>query len=593
MYFVPEQSFIVTIQTAENPALKDMPTAFPEETGGWGLAGQRAAHLLDGNRPRLALFARNHLGILIASGIANLAGIAIPLGLWYALDHVLAGSGRLWLMAALVMAAILLEVGALWVRARLAAWVGAKYEHQLNCAAVEKLLATSLTDYESMGAGVHVDRLKALDSLRDFYTGQMILALADLPFVALYLVLIALIGHALVVVPLLLVGVFLIMARSFGQKLKTGLAAATDEEERRTNFLLEVLGGIHAVKALGLEPLLNRRYERLIEASARAEYKTNVISADAGNLAAAATPIMQLATLLAGVFLLSFGWIELGALAACSLLAVRCLQPLQRGLAMWSRLQSLSVTAERVDELFNLPSDRPMQLPLLSAGAGRVDLEHVTFRYRANLPAVLQDVSLTIQPGEAIGLTGDPGAGKTTLLWLVAGLIAPSSGRIAIDGQNPRACSVEGRSRTVSYLSPSAVLFEGTIIENIAMFRTGKTQDRAREAASIVGLDAMLDRLPQGFETRVGQGAIETLPRGLIQRVEIARALVEQPRILLFDSVNAALDSAGDELVKRLLERLRGRTTLIIASQRPSILRLADRVANIEKGQLSIRAGGV
>ena len=581
----------MTIQTAENPALKDMPAAFPDETGGWGLAGQRAAPLLDGTRPRLTLFAKAHTGLLVATGLANLAGLAIPLGLWYALDHL--QPGRIWLMALLVLVAILLEIGALWVRARIAAWVGAKFEHQLNCAAVEKLLATSLTDYEATGAGVHLDRIKALDSLREFYTGQAVLALADLPFVLLYLVAIALIGQALVLVPLALIGLYILIARGFGQSLKARLAATSDEEERRANFLLEVLGGIHAVKALGLEPLLNRRYERLIEASARAEYKTNVLSADAGNLAATATPVMQLATLLAGVLLLSLGWIKLGALAACSLLAVRALQPLQRGLGMWSRLQALGVAAERVEELFSLPADRPLPLPLLSPGAGRLDIEKITFRYRPSLPAVLSDVSLSVQPGEAIGLTGEPGAGKTTLLWLIAGLIPPGNGRVLIDGQNPRACSVEGRSRTVAYLSPSAVLFEGTILENIAMFRTGKSLERAREAASIVGLDTLLNRLPQGFETRVGQGAIETLPRGLIQRVEIARALVEQPRILLFDSVNAALDSAGDELVKRLLERLRGRTTLIIASQRPSILRLADRIAHLERGELTIRPGGV
>lgn len=532
-----------------------------------------------------------HLGqmdLLAASAGINVLSLAMPLVLLQVYDRIVPNEAfsTLMLMVAGVIVALVLEGVLTVMRARLSAWSGARFEHTLGVGAVERLLTIDLAQFERTGAGVHLDRMTALGTVRDLYAGQGALALADLPFAILFLGLIAWLAGWLVLVPLVLLVVFGVIAWWTGRELRKRIHAGAIEDERRFNFILEVLAGIHTVKALGMETLMLRRYERLIDGCGRADFRTQVWNGESSNLSMVVASVTLVAMAAFGAAMVINGSLTVGGLAACSLLASRCTQPIQRALSLWVRLQSIRVAETKAQALFADEPDRPVDLPPLAPGDGSIAMDRVSFRYLEGGPWVLKDLDLHIKPGEAVGITGEAGSGKTTLLWLLMGLLQPTGGRLQINGQDPRAHSRRELSRHIAYLPQQAVMFEGTILDNIAMFREGDWRAEAVRAARMVGLDHVIGRLPQGWYTRVGTGAIEALPRGITQRIAIARALVDRPRILLFDAANMALDSRGDEIVRELMSLLKGKLTMVLVTQRPSLLRVADRVLKLEGGGL-------
>ena len=532
-----------------------------------------------------------HLGqvdLLAASAGINVLSLAMPLVLLQVYDRIVPNEAfaTLALMVIGVIVALSLEAVLTVLRAQLSSWSGARFEHRLGVQAVDRLLRIDLAQFERTGAGVHLDRMTALGTVRDLYTGQGALALADLPFAVLFLGLIAYLAGWLVLVPLVLLVIFGVAAWWTGRELRKRVQAGAIEDERRFNFILEVLSGIHTVKALGMETLMLRRYERLIDGCGRADFRTQIWNGESSNFSAVIASITLVAMASVGAAQVINGSLTVGGLAACSLLASRCVQPIQRALGLWLRLQSVRVAEAKTKALFADPPDRPVDLPALQAGQGKVMIDRLSFRYSDDGPWVLKDLTLHLQPGEAVGITGEAGSGKTTLLWLLLGMLQPTGGRLTINDQDPRVHSREGLSHHIAYLPQQAVMFEGTILENIAMFREGDWRAEAVRAARMVGLDHVIGRLPQGWQTRVGTGAIEALPRGITQRIAIARALVDRPKILLFDAANMALDSRGDEIVRELMALLKGKLTMVLVTQRPSLLRVADRVLKLDGGAL-------
>jgi ATP-binding cassette subfamily C protein LapB len=221
---------------------------------------------------------------------------------------------------------------------------------------------------------------------------------------------------------------------------------------------------------------------------------------------------------------------------------------------------------------------------------GSLDFEGVSFSYGKgkdgeDLPEVFKNINLHVEPGQTIGVVGPSASGKTTLLSLMMGLLTPNAGAVRIDGYDIRECDPVNLRHQIGYLPQEGVMFAGTLMENLTMFR-GDLADDARGIANLLGLDNVANGLAQGYETPIGVGAEDKLPRGTRQRVAIARALVDKPRLLLFDEANSFIDGPGDALLLDLLMKLKGRVTLIMVTQRPSMLRLSDRIIEIRDDTL-------
>ncbi|MBI2236070.1 MAG: ATP-binding cassette domain-containing protein [Magnetospirillum sp.] len=529
----------------------------------------------------------NLFDLTVSSVFLNVLGLALPMSLLQVYDRILPNksTGTMVLLMGGVLGALFLESTINFCRSYITGWIGARFEHKAGCTALEKLMMSSIDSFEKEGSGAHLERMGSLGTVRDFYAGQAMLTLMDLPFAVLYLTLVALMGGMLVVVPIILLVLFGVTAMMVGTRLRESLQKRMVADDRRFNFLIEVLGGIHSVKAFAMEAQMVRRYERLQEGCAEGNFEVTLKSSSALGVSSFFSQATMIAVAGFGSMIVIDGDMTTGGLAACSMLAGRAMSPLQKALSVWTRFQTFLLARERLTKLFNMKAEAPRNLPRLTTVKGRLELRGVNFRYGEKLPYIVHDTSIDIRDGECIAIAGGNGSGKTTLLTVMQGALRPTQGSVLVDGVDLTGYEPQSVRDRIAYLPQSGVLFQGTILQNITMFRP-EFDDAAVETAALLGLDEVVATMAMGFDTSVGDGAYDSLPRGIKQRIAIARSLVHNPRIVLFDEANTAVDSAGDNFLRVWLERAKGKRTLVLVTPRPSLSKMADRVFDLTDGRL-------
>lgn len=529
------------------------------------------------------LIGRNMLDLVITSTVLNVLALALPLTMLQIYDRILLFEAitTLGLLTTGVLTAILLEAILKMVRSYVGSWLGARFEHLAGCTAVYRLLASSLGHIERQGSGAHLERINGIHALKDFYAGQAVLTLLDLPFAVLFLVLIYYLAGWLVVIPIFIFGLFIGVSFLISRWLYDAVQKRTLWEDRRIDFLIEVLNGVHSIKAMAMEAMMLRRYEKLQESCSNVSQQVGLLGVTSGNLGMLFSQLNMVAVVGLGCLMVIEQKLTIGGLAACSMLSGQAIQPLQRAFGIWARFQSIRVTRDRLAILFDLPPESEAETPELDSVAGGLEMRDVSYRFAPDKPPILENINLTVAPGETIAISGGNGSGKTTLLWLMQGALRPSSGAVLIDGRDIAEFDPSSVRGKIAYLPQSGILFKGTIMDNLTMFRPWKDTE-AESFASRLGLLDFVTKMPNGFETLVDDGAAEILPQGVKQRIAIARALLDHPNLVLFDEANTSIDSRGDEELKQELMRFHGKVTLIMVSHRPSLVALADRIYRIQ-----------
>lgn len=524
--------------------------------------------------------------VLASSFLINILALALPMLTLQVYDRILPNNAVdtfRYLLFGLI-AVMIAETFLKGIRSWLAGWSGAKYEHQAGVLAMNRLLCSELEAVEAMPAGIHLDRIAGVAAIRDFYASQASLAIVDIPFAALFLGLIAYIGGFIVLVPIAI----LLVAGWFGLWLGKGLREAIQKrgvwDDRRYNFVIETLGGIHTVKGVAMEALMQRRYERLMENSADAGHKVAMLSAASQSVGGIVSQLTLALVAGVGAYAVVQGWMSIGGLAACMLLAGRTVQPVMRALQLWTRYQSIIVAEEKIAELDDLPGEqRPGKR---TETLNHIELAGVNFRFNQNMPLVLNGLNVDLTVGETIGIQGDNGSGKTAFLHVLMGRLKPEAGKVYYNGVEAGEHAIEHIRGQVAYLPQRPVLMQGTVLENLTFFRPQEFTDDALEFAERLGLDEVFARMPEGYDTRVGEAAASSLPGGVAQRIVIARALALKPRFILFDEANSALDFKGETLLKSLLQDIQNDVGLVMVTYRPSLLSLAHRRFDLKAGQL-------
>ncbi len=522
----------------------------------------------------------------------NLLSLAVPIMMLQVYDRIIPHQayGTLTLLVIGVLIALVLDAVLRMTRAHLTGWTAASNEHAAAAAAMERLASADLTAFEASIAGTHLQNFAALSRLREFYSGQSLSALVDLPFAALFLLLIAYLGGWLVLVPLSLLAFFYLFSQHAGNWLKSALEARSTADDCKASYVIAVLSGIHTVKAMGMEASLMRRFESRTRGITESSYRVALASGVAGTLSAAFSQLSLILTASAGSLLVLHGDLSVGGLSACTLLAGRALQPVQRVLGTWLRLQDFAVARRQAETLLALPVQSRTQEPLPEP-QGHLLLKDVSFGYGENL--LLQHIALDIAPGEAVAITGDKGSGKSTLLQLMAGLLAPTEGVVRLDGFNPAQHGLSALHAHIGYLPQAGVIFKGSILDNITGFMNDEASvESAKEAAAELGLDAVVDTLPKGYATLLDGGPADPVPPGVRQRIALARVLRHKPKLLLFDDADRALDKEGYNRLFKLMGRLKGHTSLVIVSHDRNLMSFADHFYRLDNGSLTAIATG-
>jgi ATP-binding cassette, subfamily B, bacterial HlyB/CyaB len=352
-------------------------------------------------------------------------------------------------------------------------------------------------------------------------------------------------------------------------------------------FLVESVTGIDTLKAMAVEPQMQRRWEEQLAAYVTASFRVVCLGNTASQAVQLVSKLVTAGTLYYGAMLAIGGDLSVGELVAFNMLAGRVTQPVLRLAQMWQDFHQARLSVARLGDILNTapePSYNPARAAL-PAIRGDIAFEHVTFRYRIDGPEVLHDVSFALPAGQIVGIVGPSGSGKSTLTKLVQRLYVPESGRVLVDGVDLAMVDTAWLRRQVGVVLQDNVLFNRTVRDNIALADPAMPIERVIEAAMLAGAHDFILEMPEGYDTVVGERG-SSVSGGQRQRIAIARALVTDPRILIFDEATSALDYASEQIVHQNMQEIaRGRTVLIIA-HRLSTVRRADRIITIEGGRL-------
>ncbi len=517
--------------------------------------------------------------IVLASFISNVMAMVLPFVILIVYDRVLpnATDHTLMILAAGVAVAVLIDVAVRIGRGYIVALRAAHYGHRAFMGSVTKILFADPKDFQTTSTARRLEQLGSIDTIRESRAGYLPQLLVDFPFFVLFVGAVFLIGKQLGFVLLACIVILALTSVLNGLEVRRRVEARQDTERAQTNFLLEILQGLLTIKSYSMERLMERRYERVMERSARVTHDVVEGGASAQAMANFVTQATLGAIVAFGSLMVIDGEMTIGGVAACMLLAGRATQPLNRAAMLWSQYQSVRVAKDHVNSLSELSLAAKYREQWLEDFQGRVELRGVSFRYDSERP-LFDEVDLTFDAGAAIAVSGENWAGKSTLLSLVAGILRPDTGTIYYDGVDVSQLSDAELRRHIAYLPYNPALFDGTILENLCGF--SDDPDRiaaAEEAAREIGLAEAVSKLSRGFNTEISSSTRETLPASLRQQIPIAAALARQPRVIIMDECNSNLDQDADRLFREALARRKGTCTIILVSQRPSFLAIADR----------------
>ncbi|MEM7239490.1 MAG: ATP-binding cassette domain-containing protein, partial [Pseudomonadota bacterium] len=338
-----------------------------------------------------------------------------------------------------------------------------------------------------------------------------------------------------------------------------------------------------------MEAFMLRRFERLIRTSAGLINRA-IRSSDQAQMFAGLLGNVTIVTMASvGAVYAVAGDLTVGSLAACSMLAGRTVQPVLRVAGLWNEFQHTRLAVGDARTIFALPPLASSSADTLQTNPPPITLSSTTYIYPKN-GAGWNDVSLRIGAGEIISLCGPGGVGKSTLLKMIAGLTLPQSGEVTVSGM-PADVFRTSVVNSVGYVSAETAPLQGTIMENLTLFGMGTAQDVALSAARQIGIEEEVDRFPDGYETPMGGRAVERMPAGLVQRILIARAMAQQPSVLILDEAQSFFDSSAHARLCECLIDLRGMTTVILATNHPDYVALSDRVFDLTPGKISLRNG--
>lgn len=529
----------------------------------------------------------DRVGLISSSLFINVLSLAFPIMLLQVYDRIIPNLAidTLTLLIVGVISALILEAILRTARSFITAWIDARFEHLLGTKTFNTILNAQIKDYEMVGTGVYLEHLNAINILKDFYSNQIFSVMLDLPFILLFVALIAYIANMIVLIPLIILALLIWEANSLSKYLSANLNDKRIADDKRINFVISAISGIHGIKSMALEMQMLRRYERIHESTCYHDYQLGLKSSVATLSSNFASQISTVTVLVVGSMIVVQGGLTIGGLAACVLLTSRILQPASRAVSVFTRLQAVNLAQQRLKEVQQLPQENSAALADMPVIKGNIILENLSFRYSKDHPWILQKANLSIQAGEIIAINSQGLSGKSSLLWLIMGILQPVEGRILIDDHDLRYFNQHSIRQQIAYIPQRGTLFHGTIMENLTMFRSSHIEI-ARQFADTLGLTSSIYQLPKGFETIVGKESVESLPYGLKQRICIARALLDEPRIILFDEANLSIDRYSGEILKAALMEYGKHRTWIVVSNRPLLLELAHRVFTLEKGQL-------
>ncbi|MGB9090515.1 MAG: type I secretion system permease/ATPase, partial [Pseudomonas farsensis] len=525
---------------------------------------------------------------LLASLLINLLGLMVPLFVMQTYDRVVPNQAlsTLWVLVAGLFIGTAFELVLRMVRAHLLDQAGKKTDLILSATLFERITGMSMKARPATIGGF-AQSIHDFQGLREFLTAVTLTSIIDLPFVALMLLVIGLLGGWLVVIPLVAFPVAVALALFIQLRLRDTVQKSLSLGAVRQALLIETLGGLETLKACGAESERQYQWEHTNGAIARLDAHARNLSSLATNGTLFIQQFCGMATIVAGVYSIIAGNLSVGALVASYMLGSRVLAPLGQIAGLITRYQQAQLTMRSTDALMSLPQERQPDHQGLEHTAlqGAVSISHATFRYPGQTAAALSDVSFSLSPGERIGIIGRSGSGKSTLGRLLMGFHHPDEGQVLLDNLDLRQLDIADLRSQIGYVAHDLPLLAGSLRDNLTLGARHVSDARMLEVAELTGVSELARQHPQGFDRPVGERG-QLLSGGQRQAVLLARALLLEPPLLILDEPTSHMDnSSEDQLRQRLLAWVPGKTLLLV-THRTSMLGLVDRLLVLDNGKI-------
>ena len=522
--------------------------------------------------------------------LINLFAVAVPFFVMGVYDKVVATRSPETLAFFLggVLLAVMAEVGLRLVRGQMLAYVGARLDMLIGAASFEKLLHLPVSMTERAPVGAQVARIRNFETVREVFTGPLAAAALDLPFLVVFLALVFAIGGSIVLVPLTLVAIFALVWLATWPLGRRRAADLGEARTARQALLIEAIDNHRVVRQSGSTAHWRDRFRKRSAQAAAAHHAVSHLGMVVQTLSQTIMTAAGVATLAVGTLKVMDGTMSIGALIASMALVWRLLAPIQAAFLGLNRIEQVKQALGQLNQLMRLPTERvPGRLAsFLRTFEGRVQFTKVSFRYAAKADPALLGIDFAVEPGEMVAITGPSGSGKSTVLKLAAGLYTPQAGAVGIDGNDLRQVDVGDLRQAVGYVPQHTTVLHGTLAQNMRLAHPTASNDEIARALREAGLEDYVRGLPDGIETRMDDHFQRSMPEGMKQRFALARAYVKQAPVYLLDEPANALDEAGDAYLRAKLRALKGTATVLMVSQRPSHMKMADRIVVMDHGRI-------
>ena len=553
--------------------------------------------------PELLKHKRIWRDVLIASLIIQLLALGTPLFTQVIIDKVVVHRTQSTLIVIGIGLAVFMIFSALlsWVRQYLILHTGNRVDAVLGAAVFEHLFKLPPRYFEHRPTGVIAARLHGVETIREFIASTAVTLLLDLPFLLIFLgimfyysVLLTCVALGMMVLILI---ISLVVAPIFREQLNEQFLLGA----RNQAFTTEYVAGLETVKSLQMEPQLKARYSDYLAEYLNSGFKVRQIGNTYNTVSNGLEQMMTLLILIIGAYIVmnpstgsgqadpsgSGQVFTIGMLIAFQMFASRVSQPMLRLVGLWQQFQQANLSVQRLGDIMNAPSEPYSIIPTRqSAGQGQIDIESLSFRYAENLPFLYEGFTLKVAPGKVVAIMGPSGSGKSTLTKLLQGFYVPAGGTIKIDGTDIRYLSANELRHNFGVVPQETILFSGTIYDNLLMANPHASFDQVVHACKMAEIHSAIEALPQGYQTEIGERGVG-LSGGQKQRIAIARALIKQPRILIFDEATSSLDATTAEHFAATINQLKGKVTMLFITHALPKNLMVDEVVRIGQGSLS------
>ncbi|GAB1485433.1 type I secretion system permease/ATPase [Aminivibrio sp.] len=526
--------------------------------------------------------------VLLASLLSNIFALAMPLFVMNIYNRVIPNRAveSLWVMAVGVGIMLTADFVLHLARGYLVDRAGVRTNIRLSSRIMEKVLGLK-TEARPASVGSFANSVSGFESVRNFISSATLFTYVDLPFALFFLVIIAVISWPLAI-PLVIGAVLILFHTVLVQGQMRELAESTNRASALKNAtLVESLVGMETLKTQGAEGQIQVRWEKAVSFLELTNARLKLLSSSVVSGTQWVQQMVSVATMIIGVYLVISNSLNMGGLIAAYMLSSRFMAPIGRVAGLLLQYYTASRSLAALDEIMKKPTERPEETSFLSRPLlrGNIEFSGVTFSYPEQERPALSNVSFRIEEGEKVAFIGRIGSGKTTVGRLLLGLYGPQEGSVFVDGTDIRQIDPSELRRNIGTVPQDAVLFFGTLRENILFGNPGATDSELLQAVRIAGVDTFVQRHPKGFDLSVGERG-DRLSSGQRQAVALARAVLRNPPILLLDEPTASMDQSSEERIRRNIEVYGRNRTLLLVTHRSALLSLVDRLILLDGGRV-------